>query len=261
MPATLYLIPSVLGDAASIHTLPVATLDVLRRLECLVVETPKQARHFLKLAGVALAGRALRIEVLDEHTDESRLPALLAPVLTGMDMGVMSDAGCPGVADPGARLVRLAHAHAVRVVPLVGPSSILLALMASGLNGQRFAFHGYLPVEAAPRDAAIRALEQEAYRREQTQIVIEAPYRNNRLLRALTTVCQPRTLLCVATDITTASESIVLQSIAQWRNHALDIDRRPAVFLLGAETSGGDRATAEPTPVTRGGNQRARPGR
>lgn len=261
MPATLYLIPSVLGDDASIHTLPAATLDVLRRLECLVVETPKQARRFLKLAGVALAGRALRIEVLDEHTDEARLPALLAPVLAGTDVGVVSDAGCPGVADPGARLVRLAHARAVPVVPLVGPSSILLALMASGLNGQRFAFHGYLPVEPARRDEAIRGLEKEAYRRQETQILIEAPYRNNRLLRALIAVCQPRTLLCVATDITLATESIVLKSIAQWRIHAPDVDRRPTVFLLGAEPRAGESETAERTRVTRRPNHRARPRR
>ncbi|MGH8663905.1 MAG: SAM-dependent methyltransferase [Burkholderiales bacterium] len=242
MPATLYLVPSVLGDGAPIQTLPAATLAILQRLDHLVVETPKQARRFLKLAGVALADRPLHIEVLDEHTPESRLPALLAPALAGSDLGIVSDAGCPGVADPGARLVRLAHAHAVRVVPLVGPSSILLALMASGLNGQRFVFHGYLPVEAARRDRTVRTLELAARRRQETQIMIEAPYRNNRLLQALLGVCAPGSLLCLAADVTLASEWIVTRTIAQWRADCPDIDRRPTVFLLGAETSSGAAA-------------------
>jgi 16S rRNA (cytidine1402-2'-O)-methyltransferase len=240
MPATLYLVPSVLGDAAPIQTLPGATLDILRRLDYLVVETPKQARRFLKLAGVGLADRVRHIEVLDEHTPDSLLPALLAPALAGSDMGIVSDAGSPAVADPGAKLVRLAHAHTVRVVPLVGPSSILLALMASGLNGQHFSFHGYLPVEAMRRDDTVRSLEQAAYRRQQTQIIIEAPYRNNRLLQALLAVCAPGTLLCLACDVTLSSESIVTRTIAQWRADCPDIDRRPTVFLLGVEANAGN---------------------
>jgi 16S rRNA (cytidine1402-2'-O)-methyltransferase len=236
MPATLYLVPSVLGDAAPIESLPAATLAILQRLEYLVVETPKQARRFLRLAGVVLAGRSLHIEVLDEHTADVRLPALLAPALAGSDLGVVSDAGCPGVADPGAKLVRLAHAHGVRVVPLVGPSSILLALMASGLDGQRFVFHGYLPVDAARRDRTVRELELAAQRRQQTQIVIEAPYRNNRLLQALLAVCASGTQLCLAVDVTLPTEWIVTRTIAQWRKDCPDIDRRPTVFLLGAGT-------------------------
>jgi 16S rRNA (cytidine1402-2'-O)-methyltransferase len=252
MPGTLYLVPSVLGDGAPIQTLPNATIDILRRLDYLVVETPKQTRRLLKLAGVALANRAIHIEVLDEHTPDSRVPALLAPALSGSDMGIVSDAGSPGVADPGAKLVRLAHANAVRVVPLVGPSSILLALMASGLNGQRFAFHGYLPVEAARRDESLRTLEQAAHRRRETQIMIEAPYRNNRLLQALLAVCAPDTLLCLACDVTLASESIVTRTIAQWRADCPDIDRRPTVFLLGAEASAGGL----PPVASNGGSRR-----
>jgi 16S rRNA (cytidine1402-2'-O)-methyltransferase len=256
MPATLYLVPSVLGDRAPIHTLPTATLAILQRLDHLVVETPKQARRFLKLAGVALADRPLHIEVLDEHTPESRLPALLAPALAGSDLGIVSDAGCPGVADPGARLVRLAHAHAVRVVPLVGPSSILLALMASGLNGQRFVFHGYLPVEAARRDQTVRALELAARRRQETQIMIEAPYRNNRLLQALLGVCAPGSLLCLAADVTLASERIVTRTIAQWRADVPDIDRRPTVFLLSAETGSSAAARIASSNESRAGKRR-----
>jgi 16S rRNA (cytidine1402-2'-O)-methyltransferase len=237
MPATLYLVPSTLGDDAPIETLPAATLSVLRRVDHLVVETPKQARRFLQLAGIALAQRTLHIEVLDEHTPDARLADLLAPALAGMDLAILSDAGCPAIADPGSKLVRLAHAHGIRVAPLVGPSAIALALMASGLNGQRFAFHGYLPVEPGPRDDAVRALERCARRSGETQIVIEAPYRNNRLLQALVAVCAPDTLLCVATDLTTPTESIVTRTIAQWRAGHPDIDRRPTVFLLGREQS------------------------
>ncbi len=234
MSATLYLVPSVLGDAAPIETLPSATLAVLRRLDYLVVETPKQARRFLKLAGIMLAGRKLHIDVLDEHTPESRLPGLLAPALAGNDIGVVSDCGCPAVADPGAKLVRLAHANAIRVLPLVGPSSILLALMASGLNGQRFRFQGYLPVEAARRERSLRVLEHAARERQETQIMIEAPYRNNRLLQALLSVCAPETLLCLASDLTLPTQSVVTRTIERWRADHPDINRRPTVFLLGS---------------------------
>lgn len=244
MLATLYLVPSTLGDDAPIDTLPAATLSVLRRLDYLVVETPKQARAFLRQAGIAVAQRALHIDVLDEHTPDARLPELLAPALAGHDVGIVSDAGCPAVADPGARLVRLAHAKGVRVVPLVGPAAILLALMASGLNGQRFAFHGYLPVAGARRDAALRALEQAARRRNETQIVIEAPYRNNRLLQALLAVCAPDTLLCLATDLTRPSEHIATRTLGEWRTNPPDLDRRPTVFLLAAE-----RPEAAPRPL------------
>jgi 16S rRNA (cytidine1402-2'-O)-methyltransferase len=234
MPATLFLIPSLLGDTAAIDALPAATLSVLQRLDHLVVETPKQARRFLKQAGIALSTRALNMEVLDEHTPDGRLLGLLAPALAGKDMGILSDAGCPAIADPGARLVRLAHSHGIRVAPLVGPSAVLLALMASGLNGQRFVFHGYLPVDAMRRDEALRTLERAAHQLQQTQIAIEAPYRNNRLLQALVAICAADTLLCLATDVTLASESIATRTIAQWRSGTPDIDGRPTVFLMGA---------------------------
>jgi 16S rRNA (cytidine1402-2'-O)-methyltransferase len=236
MSGTLYLVPSLLGDAAPLESLPAASLAVLARLDHLVVETPKQTRRYLKAAGIALAERAPAIEVLDEHTPDTRLPELLAPALAGRDVGVVSDAGCPAIADPGARLVRLAHVHGIRVAPLVGPSSILLALMASGMNGQRFVFHGYLPAEAKRRDEALRALERDAHRLDQTQIAIEAPYRNNRLLQAILAICAPDSLLCLATDLTLPSESIVTRTIAQWRCGCPDIDRRPTVFVLGVET-------------------------
>ncbi len=234
-PGTLYLIPSTLGDTASITTLPDATLRILRRLDHLVVETPKQARRFIKAAGVSLKQHPIEFQILDQNTPAIRLPELLAPALQGTDIGVLSDAGCPGVADPGARLVNLAHARGVPVVPLVGPSAVLLALMGSGLNGQRFTFHGYLPVEAAARHAALKALEERSRLRDATQIVIETPYRNNQLLSAILGTCAAATQLCIATDLTLPNQAIATRAIARWRNAIPDIDRRPTVFLLYAQ--------------------------
>jgi len=234
-PGTLYLIPSTLGADAPIGTLPEATLEVVRRLEVLVVETPKEARRFLKAAGVTLKDRRIELSVLDKDTPDTRLADLLAPARSGTDTGVLSDAGCPGVADPGARLVRLAHVHDIPVVPLVGPSSILLALMASGMNGQRFAFNGYLPIETSARDAALRALEARSAAQRETQILIETPYRNERLLRAILDICEASTRLCIATDLTLASQQVATRTIARWRGSTPEIAKRPTVFLLQAD--------------------------
>jgi len=239
VPATLYLIPSTLGDAATIDTIAPATLNVLHRLQELIVESPKQARRFLGTTGLRLSERSIRFQVLNEHTDPAALHGMLGPALSGVDVGLLSDAGCPAIADPGAQLVRLAHAEGLHVAPLVGPSSITLALMASGLNGQRFAFHGYLPIESSARRQALLHLQREAVARDQTQIFIEAPYRNNQLLAAILATCDADTLLCVATDVTLPSELIATRRIGHWQRHPLDIDRRPTVFLLG--TPGGSR--------------------
>lgn len=214
--------------------MPAATLQTLERIEHWVVETPKQARRFLKAAGVKLSERKLDFKVLDEHTPDALLPDLLAPALAGFDVGVLSDAGCPAVADPGARLVRLAHTHAVTVAPLVGPSAILLALMGSGLTGQHFAFHGYLPIEPAKRARALRDLERASAEHAQTQIAIETPYRNNQLLAAILRVCKDATSLCIAVDLTLPSQSIATRTIAQWRAARPVLEKRPAVFLLNA---------------------------
>ena len=214
--------------------MPEATLKTLRRLEHWVVETPKQARRFLKAAGVAVSERELSFNVLDEHTPDHALPDLLAPALAGFDIGVLSDAGCPAIADPGARLVRLAHARRITVAPLVGPSAILLALMGSGLTGQRFAFHGYLPIDPAKRTQALRDLERASAQHAQTQIAIETPYRNNQLLAAILRTCRDATSLCVAVDLTLPGQAIVTRTIAQWRAMRPTLDKRPAVFLINA---------------------------
>lgn len=230
---TLYLIPCTLGDTPAAQVLPQHTIDVARRLRHFVVEHPKTARQFLAALKPEEPIQSLHFATLDEHTAPEKVTELLAPLLDGEDIGLISEAGCPGIADPGADLVNLAHRNGIRVVPLVGPSSILLALMASGLNGQRFAFHGYLPIEEAERDRTIVMLEAESAKRRQTQLFIETPYRNKRLFGALLANCRPQTLLCVATDLTLPGESVRTRSIIQWKSQPMpQLDKHPSLFLL-----------------------------
>ena len=229
---TLYLIPSALGGIEAGAVLAGSTLRVLATLTSFVVENPKTARQFLKAVGYPHPMHSLEFRTLDEHTAGRKVPLLLAPLLAGRDCGLLSEAGCPAVADPGAALVRLAHAHGIRVVPLVGPSALLLALMASGLNGQRFAFHGYLPVDQEQRRTKLLELERDSWREDRTQIFIEAPYRNQTLLRAVLETCRDDTLLCLATNLTSPAETIRTWTIAAWKTKPPDINRRPTVFLI-----------------------------
>lgn len=230
---TLYLLPCTLGDTPADQVLPRHVIDLARRLRHYVVEHPKTARQFLSALKHEQPIQSLHFATLNEHTESSELEALLAPLLAGEDVGIVSEAGCPGIADPGADLVELAHRRGIRVVPLVGPSSILLALMASGLNGQCFAFHGYLPVNDAERDKTIASLEAESAKRRQTQMFIETPYRNEKLFAALLARCRPQTKLCVACDITLPTEQIQTRSIAQWKTQpAPQLNKRPSLFLL-----------------------------
>lgn len=232
-PGTLFLIPCTLGDTPVGQVLPRHVIDIARKLKHFVVEQPKTARQFLSALKPEQPIQSLHFATLNEHTAANELPGLLAPLLAGHDVGIISEAGCPGIADPGANLVNLAHRTGIRVVPLVGPSSILLALMASGLNGQCFAFHGYLPIAEAERKKAITLLEAESIRRNQTQLFIEAPYRNDRMFNALLAECRPETLLCVATDITLPGEQIRTHSIAQWKSQpAPQLNKHPSLFLL-----------------------------
>lgn len=228
----LYLIPVALGSDEVVSVLSPALVDKLPGLRHFIVENPKSARQFLKAAAYPHPLSSAAFQVLDEHTAPAELPRLLAPLLAGHDCGLVSEAGCPAVADPGAALVRQAHAHGIRVVPLIGPSALLLALMASGMNGQRFAFHGYLPIDQEEKKKKIQELERTARQADATQIFIEAPYRNQALLQTLLEVCRPDTVLCLATDITLASETIRTQTVAQWKKTPPDVHRRPTVFLL-----------------------------
>lgn len=230
---TLYLIPVPLGAVAPELSLPATVLERVRPLTHFVVENAKSARAFLKAVGTAQPLQQLQLQELNEHTRADALDRLLAPLLAGQDVGLVSEAGCPAVADPGADLVALAQRESIRVVPLIGPSSLLLALMASGLNGQRFAFYGYLPAREAERDKALRELENESRKRRQTQIFIETPYRNRQLFDGLLKVCQPGTRLTLATDLSLPGESVLTRTIQQWKKlPPPEIERRPTVFLL-----------------------------
>lgn len=233
MPGTLYLLPVTLGDDRLARALPADVIALAQQLDTFVVENEKTARRFLGLIKTIKPVRELEMLVLNEHTADKELPALLAPLLAGKDIGLMSEAGCPGIADPGARLAELAHRKGIRVAPLVGPSSILLGLMASGLNGQRFSFLGYLPSDKAERIRQLKELEKVSQRDRETQIFIETPYRNQHMLEDILVHCQPQTRLCVASNVSLENELIISRSIAEWRKATLpDLHKQPTVFLL-----------------------------
>jgi 16S rRNA (cytidine1402-2'-O)-methyltransferase len=225
----LYAIPTPLGGAPE-QSLPAPALATIRTLRDFVAENAKSARAFLSAVGCQ--PRELAIVELNEHTPAGEVPRLLGPLREGRPLGLLSEAGCPAIADPGAALVEAAHAAGFRVVPLVGPSAITLALMASGLEGQRFAFCGYLPREPAERKQRIKQLEQRSRREHETEIFIETPYRNDALVGALLETCAPGTRLCIAADLTLPVESIRTQAVADWRRSRPSLGKRPAVFLL-----------------------------
>lgn len=228
MRPALYLVPAPLGGPAA-EALSAAAAETVRSLRDFAVENAKSARAFLGALGMPCPIRELSIQEIAGDA-----AALLAPLRAGRPLGVLSEAGCPAVADPGAALVAAAHAEGFRVIPLVGPSALLLALMASGLEGQRFAFCGYLPREKQARADRIRALERRSRAERETQIFIETPYRNETLLTALLECCDPATRLCVAADLTLPTEEIITRDVVQWRRQQASIGRRPTVFLLQA---------------------------
>lgn len=233
MKGTLYLFPATLGDSPIDRNLPAHHLKILIKSRYFVVEDLRTARRFLKKACPEIVIDELSFNLLNEHTPEGDIQQLLDPAINGNDLVLLSEAGLPCVADPGAALVKLAHQSGIRVVPLVGPSSIFLALMASGMNGQNFAFIGYLPIDKRERAARIRQLEAEAYQKDQTQVFIETPYRNNQLLETLLQVCRPETRICVAANLTLHDEWIVSQRVERWKNSQKpDLQKKPVVFLL-----------------------------
>ena len=230
---TLYLIPVTLGDDRIASVLPADVIAIAQKLDSFVVESEKSARHFLSTIKTIKPVRELTLQLLNEHTADKDVSALLAPLLAGIDIGLMSDAGCPAVADPGAKLVELAHQKGIKVVPFVGPSSILLSLMASGLNGQQFAFLGYLPVDKQARIIKLKEIEKRSQTHNETQIFIETPYRNQHMLDAILSTCQPNTRFCVACNISLTNEMIVSKTIASWKKSTLpDLHKKPTVFLL-----------------------------
>ena len=230
---TLYLIPVTLGDDAIGKALPPDVVSIAQKIDTFIVENEKTARRFLGAIKTHKPVRELTMLTLNEHTTDKELPALLAPLLEGRDVGLMSEAGCPGIADPGAQMAAQAHRKGIRVAPLVGPSSILLGLMASGLDGQRFTFLGYLPSEKAARVQTLREIEQVSRKKRETQIFIETPYRNQHLLEDMLANCNGDTRLCVACNISLESELIVTKRIADWKNAPLpDLHKKPTVFLL-----------------------------
>ncbi|HEY3372675.1 MAG TPA: SAM-dependent methyltransferase [Prolixibacteraceae bacterium] len=231
--AKLYMIPTTLGDTSIERVLPPDLTQVISSLSVFIVENIRTARRFLKKVNPAIVIDELTFFELNQHTEKKDIIRFLEPHQQGLDIGIISEAGCPGIADPGAEVVRIAHTKNIRVVPLVGPSSILLALMASGMSGQNFAFNGYLPIKNPEKSQQIKMLEKRMQLEGQTQIFIEAPYRNAQLLEALLQHCEPETLLCIAADITMDTEFILAKPISFWKTNIPDIQKRPAIFMIG----------------------------
>jgi 16S rRNA (cytidine1402-2'-O)-methyltransferase len=233
---TLYLIPTPLGRNAIQTGLPDTTVDIIRSLSHFAVENLKKAVSFLKFCEHPDPEFELFFYSLDKNTPAREVHTYLDILKQGHDLGVMTDAGCPGIADPGAMMAGLAHQHGYRVVPLIGPSSVVLALMASGLNGQQFAFNGYLPIEKPKRRSALAELEKRSSKLGETELLMEAPYRNLEVFKDMLDICGPGTLLCIACNITMPDEYIATKTIAAWKSEPVpDIDKKPAIFLLHAE--------------------------
>jgi 16S rRNA (cytidine1402-2'-O)-methyltransferase len=232
MKGKLFLLPTILADETQQEVIPASVKETIRSLSCFLCENVRTARRYVSSLKVHNNIESLQFEVLDKDTLSADLPKLFAPILEGKNIGILSESGCPGIADPGALAVSYAHKNNIQVVPLVGPSSILLALMASGLNGQKFAFHGYLPVDAREAAMVIKTLERESKEKNQTQIFIETPYRNNALMAHLIKSLHSNTKLCVAINLTAGSEKIICQEINQWINKPITIEKVPAVFLF-----------------------------
>ncbi len=232
MSPTLYLIPTQLSDE-NIQVIPLYVKDIINTLDDFVVEDEKSARHFLKKAGYKKSLNEVQLYLLNEHNASTDLGHLLKPLLAGKNLGLLSEAGCPTVADPGAELVRAAHLNNIPIVPLVGPSSVILSLMASGLNGQSFSFAGYLPKERIARIKTLKELEKFARTKNQTQIFIEAPYRNQHLLEDILQTCDADTMLCIASEITGPTEFIKTKSIKDWKKKIPVINKRDTIFLIG----------------------------
>ncbi|HAT67010.1 MAG TPA: SAM-dependent methyltransferase [Flavobacteriaceae bacterium] len=228
----IYLIPCPLGDTPPLEVLPLSVKKAVEIIDYYIVENEKAARRFIKSIVPKKSQPDLHIETINKFTDENEIPNMLMPCYDGHNIGVISDAGCPGIADPGASVVAQAHIKGIKVIPLVGPSSILMAMMASGFNGQNFAFNGYLPIDKQERKRELKRLEKLSEERNQSQLFIETPYRNNQLLESLIIVLHPQTQICVACDISLPTEYIVTQTAESWKKTRVDLHKRPSLFII-----------------------------
>jgi 16S rRNA (cytidine1402-2'-O)-methyltransferase len=228
----LYLIPTTLGESNPLDVLPHTVKRAIELIDCYIVENEKTARKFIKSIYPEKVQATLMLSTLNKHTEVSDHNIMIQPCLEGIDIGLMSEAGCPGVADPGAAIVKIAHEKGIQVVPLVGPSSILLAMMGSGMNGQSFAFNGYLPIDKNDKKAAIKNFEKLSFDKNQSQLFIETPYRNNKLLEDFLQTLQPNTHLCIAADITLPTEYIKTKKVADWKKATIDLHNRPTIFIV-----------------------------
>ena len=228
----LYLIPTTLGDNEPLEVLPISVKRVIEETDTFIVENEKTARRFIKKICPEKSQPSLKLFLLNKFTKETDLPSFLEPCLNGTNIGILSEAGCPGVADPGADVVKIAHTKNIKVVPLVGPSSILMAIMSSGLNGQSFAFNGYLPIDRGERKNEIKRLERLSFEHNQSQIFIETPYRNNKMLEDLAAVLDNHTNVTFACDITLSTEFIKTKTANQWKNNKVDLHKRPTIFII-----------------------------
>ena len=228
----LYLIPSTLGDNEPLEVLPISIKRAIENIDHYIVENEKTARRFIKKISPRKSQPSLQLVTLNKYTELESLPGFLQPCIEGFDVGILSEAGCPGIADPGADVVKIAHEKKIKVIPLVGPSSILLALMASGFNGQSFAFNGYLPIDSAERKKTIKKMEKLSIELGQTQLCIETPYRNDKLMADMLKALSPNTKLCIACDITLNTEYISTKKVSEWKKGLPELHKRPAIFIV-----------------------------
>lgn len=228
----LFLIPSSLGQQPPLEILPLSIRKKIEELDFFIAENEKTARRFIKSMVPSKSQPDLHFQILNKFTEEADLPDFLKPCQDGINVGLMSEAGCPGIADPGAEIVSIAHDKNIRVIPLVGPSSILLTMMASGLNGQNFAFNGYLPIDKKERKNQLKRLERRSLEEEQAQAFIETPYRNDKLLRDILKQLHPNTQVCIGVEVTLPTEYIQTKTVAEWKRENLDLHKKPAIFIL-----------------------------
>ena len=232
MKATLYLIPTTLGESEAKNLIPKYVIDILNNIEFLIVENIRTTRRYLVSLGLKERIDKIEFFVLNKHTKAEELSDFLQPIFNGKDVGIISEAGCPGIADPGASVVEIAHKKGIKVVPMIGPSSILLALIASGMNGQSFSFSGYLPVKKPERIKKLKMLENRSFQEKQSQIFMETPFRNMEMLNDILKTCNPNTMLSIAADISLKSEFIQTKKISDWKLKLPDLHKRPTIFIL-----------------------------